>query len=813
MTDSEPGSRSGTSFGHYQLIRLVGRGGMGEVYEAEDTRKRRRVALKLISQHLSGNPTFRARMEREAGTAGRLTEPHVVPIHDYGEIDGQLYVDMRLIEGTDLRTVLTRFPPLRPPRVVAIALQVAGALDAAHAANVVHRDVKPENILLTDNDFAYLVDFGVARAASDAGLTQGGATVGTYDYMAPERFSNDEVTYRADVYALACVMFECLTGSRPYRAENIERLITAHLMDPVPRPSERRPGTIPAALDDVIVKGMAKKPEERYGSAGELARAAHEALTAPEKSQADRILQQIAKVAPPPAAAAGAAAAVGPKFRFTTPGGKPGGRSVSSGGGTPPARSVSADAGTKPFPSVNPNTEALFIPTNPGTKAVGANVGPAAAGAETDAAPSEPTQHAPIPPSPPSKPSPPAPPMSTSTPPPPTISTSTPPPKSFRSIPRPPTMSTSTSTSTPPPPPTIFTSTEPPPTISTPIPAPPTAPMSIPPPTLRGFPVPPFGSKGYPTFGEPPQTPVDQQPRIQDGEPKQRSRRKLWILVGAVALVVIAVVGTIIGINIFRPSPTPQSGPISLPFNGLHFRLSPGGVAVDGSGNVYVTNQGIFGRVVKLAPGSSSPTEMPFQGLYEPQGLAVDSDGAVYVTDFNQGVTKLAPGSNTQVVLPFPGVSYPESVAVDAGGTVYVADRGTSKVYKLPRGATEATALPFNGLKNPDGVAVDASGNVYVTDSDHDKVLKLAPASETPTELPFNGLTLPWGVAVDSAGNVYVTDHDANKVMKSAGGSSPATALPFTDLNTPLGVAVDSSGNVYVADRGNDRVVKLPNGS
>jgi serine/threonine-protein kinase len=222
-------------------MRLLGRGGMGEVYEAEDTRKGRIVALKLISPQFSDDPMFRARMQREAGAAGRLTEPHVVPIHDYGEINGQLYLDMRLIEGANLATVLKRNGPMSPPRAVAIVRQVASALDAAHANGVTHRDVKPENVLITRDDFAYLVDFGIARAATDQGITQTGMAMGTYKYMAPERFTGNEVTYRSDIYALACVLGECLTGSPPFRADSIERLVAAHLMEPAPRPSQLRP--------------------------------------------------------------------------------------------------------------------------------------------------------------------------------------------------------------------------------------------------------------------------------------------------------------------------------------------------------------------------------------------------------------------------------------------------------------------------------------------------------------------------------------------------------------------------------------------
>src|SRR6202020_512868 len=164
MSETAADSREGSQFGPYLLRRLVGRGGMGDVYEAEDTVRERIVALKLMSQTLSNDPVFRSRMQREARTAGRLHEPHVVPIHDFGEIDGQLYVDMRLIDGSDVATLLGRSGPLAAPRAVAIVRQVGSALDAAHTAGVMHRDVKPENILVSGGAFAYLVDLGTGSA-------------------------------------------------------------------------------------------------------------------------------------------------------------------------------------------------------------------------------------------------------------------------------------------------------------------------------------------------------------------------------------------------------------------------------------------------------------------------------------------------------------------------------------------------------------------------------------------------------------------------------------------------------------------------
>jgi serine/threonine kinase PknH len=285
------GSRLGTMFGPYYLKRLLGRGGMGEVYEAEHTVKQWTVALKLMSLAFSQDPVFRKRMEREARITGRLLEPHVVPIHDYGEIDGQLYLEMRLIEGADLGSLLERDGALAPPRAVAIVHQVASALDAAHAAGVTHRDVKPQNILITGNDFAYLVDFGIASAKTDEKLTQAGTAVGTWKYMAPERFSNDEVTPRADVYALACVLYECLTGAPPYPAESTGVLVTSHMMEPIPLPSAQGSG-VDRAFDTVIAGGMAKNPIERYATAGALAEAAHDALSRPERDRAATILRR-----------------------------------------------------------------------------------------------------------------------------------------------------------------------------------------------------------------------------------------------------------------------------------------------------------------------------------------------------------------------------------------------------------------------------------------------------------------------------------------------------------------------------------------
>ena len=269
-----------TPFGHYRLQKLIGEGGMGEVYQAFDTKTDRVVALKVLPHHMALDEVFQARFRRESQAAAGINEPHVVPIHGFGEIDGRLYLDMRLIEGRNLGTMLAETEkPLGAPFAVTIVEQIAHALDAAHRDGLIHRDIKPSNILITDRNFAYLIDFGLARSAGEQGLTTAGNTLGTMAYMAPERFEAGEVDARSDIYALTCVLYECLTGSRPYPADTLEQQIAGHMVSPPPTPSENDPRL--AAFDEVVAKGMAKKPAKRYQSAGELAAAARRALNAP----------------------------------------------------------------------------------------------------------------------------------------------------------------------------------------------------------------------------------------------------------------------------------------------------------------------------------------------------------------------------------------------------------------------------------------------------------------------------------------------------------------------------------------------------
>ncbi|PXY32128.1 serine/threonine-protein kinase [Prauserella muralis] len=286
-------------FGPYRLDALIGRGGMGEVYRAYDTRKDRVVALKRLPHTLAADADFQARFRRESRVAARLREPHVIPIHDYGEIDGLLFLDMRLVDGVDLATLLHRDGPLEPDRAVRVVAQVAGALDAAHADGLVHRDVKPSNVLLSGDDHVYLVDFGIASSATGTRLTGTGDMIGTPHYMAPERFGSGRVDARSDVYALTCVLYEALTGHKPFAGEDALAQLYAHANRVPPAPSRTRPG-VPAGFDAVVAKGMAKEPADRFAGAGELASAARAALeTAPAPATEPFVTQPVTTPIPP----------------------------------------------------------------------------------------------------------------------------------------------------------------------------------------------------------------------------------------------------------------------------------------------------------------------------------------------------------------------------------------------------------------------------------------------------------------------------------------------------------------------------------
>ncbi|MFI5688047.1 serine/threonine-protein kinase [Streptomyces sp. NPDC051636] len=262
----------GARIAGYQVQRELGRGGMAVVYCARDLRLDRLVALKLLAPEMARSETFRQRFVHESRVAAAIDHPHIVPIFEAGEAEGVLYIAMRYVSGLDLRALLDREGPLSVEAALRIAGQVASALDAAHEHDLVHRDVKPGNVLVaggTDSDHpehVYLTDFGLTKKSlSLTGFTTVGEFVGTLDYVAPEQISGRPVDGRCDLYSLACVVYEILTGGPPFRRDRDIALLWAHQYDDPPALSERR-AEIPSALDEVMAKALAKVPGDRYDS-------------------------------------------------------------------------------------------------------------------------------------------------------------------------------------------------------------------------------------------------------------------------------------------------------------------------------------------------------------------------------------------------------------------------------------------------------------------------------------------------------------------------------------------------------------------
>ncbi|MEU2032153.1 protein kinase domain-containing protein [Nocardia amamiensis] len=284
-------------FGHYRLDRLLGSGGTGEVWLAYNTDADRAVALKVLSVVHAADTAFRQRFTREARLAAQVRGPHLVPIHSFGELDGRLYIEMEFIDGLDVAALLRRHGRLEPEQAIEIVAQTAAALDAAHRAGLVHRDVKPSNIMVQPDGLVYLIDFGTAHRRDQPAITATGNVVGTLAYMAPERFDG-AAGPRSDQYSLACVLYECLTGRRPFGDSEAPRVMRAHLLDPPPAASALNPG-VPAALDTVITRGMAKDPDRRWASAGELASAGYAAVMGRDATTAE-LASAVSTIVPPP---------------------------------------------------------------------------------------------------------------------------------------------------------------------------------------------------------------------------------------------------------------------------------------------------------------------------------------------------------------------------------------------------------------------------------------------------------------------------------------------------------------------------------
>ena len=332
----------GYQFGGYVIKSLVGRGGMGVVYAAEHTTLQRRVALKVIAPEVAEDEAFRVRFLREARLAASLRHPNIIDIYDAGQVDRELYIAMRFVEGASLATVLRLAGRLEPERALSILAKVASALDEAHANGLVHRDVKPDNVLLgspaTRRTFeeVLLTDFGLVRPIdASTEVTRIGSVLGTLSYMAPELLEGGDVDGRSDQYSLACVLYECLAGHVPFRRDTDAAVLLAHLTARPPNITDERP-ELPGRFDAVVTRGMAKARADRYGSCVDLIDDALAALTG--SPPAARVPPELATEivtgrAVDPAAQAGEGAVLGPPTPSSPPPPPgPGGTSTASAG-------------------------------------------------------------------------------------------------------------------------------------------------------------------------------------------------------------------------------------------------------------------------------------------------------------------------------------------------------------------------------------------------------------------------------------------------------------------------------------------------
>jgi serine/threonine-protein kinase len=562
----------------------------------------------------------------------------VVPLYDFGEIDGRLYVTMRLIKGHDLKSVLAD-GPLPPARAVGIIEQIASALHAAHEIGLVHRDVKPSNILVAKGDFAYLIDFGVAHAADDRTLTKAGETIGTVAYMAPEAIGAAVKTdARVDVYALACVLYECLTGRPPFASTSGMRGVFAdHLHTPPPQPSITT-ADVPAAFDAVIAKGMAKNPDQRYQTALELADAAETALTGPVSVSGRDTGPAVGETTivdePTPTPSQPAESVQPTDSSMLDDRGPPESEPKLPPATTPPSgrlsrratialaaaaavliaaivvvASVGNTSSTKSRPSQSSSTSQASNAPQVVLPFTGLNL-PNAVAVDTAGAVYV----------------------------------------SDRGNNRVVKLAAGASTESVLP----FTGLNDPEGVAVD--------------TAGDVYVTDSANNRVVKLAAPAST--------ESVLPFTGLNDPVGVAVDTAGAVYVTDHGNKRVVELAAGASTQKV----LPFTGFN---DPEGVAVDTTGAVYVAD-GNNSRVVKLAAGSSTQTELPFTGLGMPSGVAVHTAGAVYVSDAgNRRVVKLAAGPSTQSVLPFTGLNDPEGVAVDTQGSVYVTDYGNDRVLKL----------------------------------------------------------------------------------------------------------------------------------
>ena len=824
------GDESTRSVGTYEIVDEVAHGGMATVYRALQPSLGRFVALKVLSSELARDPDFVNRFQREARVAARLEHPNIAPIYDVGQADGVFYIAMRLVPGRSLSDIVTSDGPLPLERTRAILAQIASALDYAHRQGVVHRDVKPSNVLVEANDQVSLVDFGIARAADVTHITRFGVLVGTPIFMAPEQAQGLDVDFRADLYSLGVVAYLMLTGQAPFQADSVVTVLHKQVYDPPPSVRVSRPD-LPESVDAAVERMLAKQPGERYPTAAAFVSALH-GQAAPEITSLAVERTVVAARPPQPVRqhrlpspwlwlvpAAGALGIVLLIVLALMPGQTGSIRDVIT---LPNSTNNAQDTGASATPTAARQLAGTWEilagdPTGPGTFNGPAGV---AIDQQGNIFVAEQLNHR--------------------------IQKLS---SSGQSVARWGTFGES---------PGQFRD-----------------PSGVVVDSSGNVYVADRGNNRVQKLGP------DGSPLAQWGGPGQLTSPAALAL-DSQGNVYVADSGSN---HIQKFSTTGQALQQWGVFGEGPGQFStPSGIAVDAQGNMYVVDEG-NARIQKLAPdgqplaqwGSGNTAATPTPGqltLSSPTGIVLDSAGNILVTDSGANrIVKLSTAGGQLATWGEwgggPGeFEYPLGIALDPQGSIVIADHDNDRVQKLAADGKPLTQwgserTPQDQFRQPVGVAVDAQDDVYVVDKNNQRVQKLSPSGqrlaqwgaqgEAPGQfsgptgiavdaqgnvlvcdtgnarvqrfatdgrlLAFWGtrgeaagqLQAPTGIATDAQGNVYITDSEANRVLKFSSTGQPITqwGAPGSkagELQSPVGIAVGTDGSVFVADQGNSRI-------
>jgi serine/threonine protein kinase/DNA-binding beta-propeller fold protein YncE len=834
---------AGEVFGRYRLFETLRLGGTGTVYRAYDTTMSREVAIRVLPAESTCEPGQHEKVRDDVAIAARLRNPNIIPIYEIGDVDGRLYVVMPILEGIDAKSLLHRDGPMSPRAAVRLVEQTAVALEAAHGSGLVHGDLKPSNLFVAQGEFVYVLDFGIAAHTVSGSSSGADIAAGSWPYWAPERFNPGPAETSSDIYALAYVLFECLTGQQAVKGDSREQFVTAHLAGEAPKPTSINPA-IPTGFDEVIARGVAKRPEDRYQSARELALAARDALASPVAAAA----------APPTEVEFG-------RYRLFELLGQGSMGSVYRAQDTALHRDVAVKV-LRPELAIEPGYEERFrreayaagrlaspniIPIYDAGEIDGRLylVMPIIDGIDVNTVLRRDGQMSPL--------------------------------KAVRVVEQAAAALDAAHKAG-----LVHRDVKPSNLLMvndefvylidfglvqaevgtrlTRTNLNPGTPAYMAPERFKLETVAdargdvyslacvlyecltgrvPFAGGGVEglaaahLFSEPPK-PCSIDPAIPAGFDEVIARgmaKELDDRYQSANELAVAARAALTSVSVKAVTPSPATDPSASiqPAASAQTAIASPATAAPSPRNrrrayaiaaalivVAAVAAASFGLISHLPIPSKArgPILLPFTGLNAPTGIAVDAKGDVYIVDSgNNRVLELAAGSTSQAVVPFTGMDRPDDMAVDDAGDLVVTEPRRHRVLELTAGSTSPTVLPFTDLVEPTGIALSSNGPradhaVFVTDAVHNRVLQLLTHSTEQTELPFTGLDGPSAVAVGADRALFVIDRENERVLKLPRTATADTVLPYV-IGRPDWVAVDTDGNVFVTDSRGNRVLKL----